>query len=119
MEFTPKNKSPILTIKRAGRQNHGQWQDFIDREQSSVDHLLQDSFATFCQELENKSSTPLSKTTSYLHHTIGGYSKMRKSKVASPEKYSKTLEDVEGLHLPPGKIPKCQFFNQNIDQKFK
>lgn len=28
-----KNKSPVLTIKRAGRQHNGQWQDFIDREQ--------------------------------------------------------------------------------------
>lgn len=81
-----KNKSPVLTIKRAGPiGRNGQWQDFIDREQSSVDHLLRDSFATFCKDLKdnNKSSNNNSNSNKY-HHTIGGY-KVRK-KPSSPEK---------------------------------
>ena len=71
-----KNKSPVLTIKRTVRQT-GQWQDFIDREQSTVDHILQDSFAAFCRELK-ENSTPKAN----YHHTIGGY-KVRKQKSAS------------------------------------
>ena len=52
-----KKSSPVLTIKRAGlRENNGQWQDFIDREQSSVDHLVRDSFVAFCQDLKEKST---------------------------------------------------------------
>ena len=74
---SPKNKSPVLTIKRAGvRHQNGQWQDFIDREQSSVDHLLRNSFATLCREFkENKNSRN--------HNTIGGY-KINRSKRSSP-----------------------------------
>jgi hypothetical protein len=46
--------SPVLTIKRGGRLA-GQWQDFIDREQSSVDQLIKDSFAVFCRDLNDNS----------------------------------------------------------------
>ena len=70
-----KNKSPVLTIKRAGRQN-GQWQDFIDREHSTVDHLLQNSFGAFCQQIQDKNG--LTPKSSY-HHTIGGYRVRRKN----------------------------------------
>ena len=73
-----KNKSPVLTIKRAGRQN-GQWQDFIDREHSTVDHLVQNSFGAFCQQIQDKSCTP--KST--YHHTIGGYRVRRKNSSGS------------------------------------
>ena len=42
--------SPVLpTVRRVGgghKTKTNQWQDFIDREQSSVDHLIQNSFAT-------------------------------------------------------------------------
>ena len=124
--LTGKKSSPVLTIKRAGlRENNGQWQDFIDREQSSVDHLVRDSFAAFCQDL-NEKSTPKN-----YNHTIGGY-KVRKNKSKSPQispgnspqkfnmisynqeihgsrtlpRMPKTLfkdpEDSDGLHLPPG-----------------
>ena len=48
--------SPVLTIKRGGR-NAGQWQDFIDREQSSVDQLIRDSFAVFCKDLHEDDKT--------------------------------------------------------------
>eukprot|EP00095_Tigriopus_kingsejongensis_P009859 snap_masked-scaffold853_size88743-processed-gene-0.8 protein:Tk09859 transcript:snap_masked-scaffold853_size88743-processed-gene-0.8-mRNA-1 annotation:"iq motif and sec7 domain-containing protein 2 isoform x6" len=42
-------RSPTLTIKRVGSaQAH--WQDFIDREHSSVDQLMKESFAQFCQD---------------------------------------------------------------------
>jgi len=118
-----KNKSPVLTIKRAGRQN-GQWQDFIDREHSTVDHLLQNSFGNFCQNIQDKpgqsGSTPKSQNSTY-HHTIGGYRVRRKnsssnsnSPESSPDKYNsgtlprmprnlfKNTEDSDGLHLPPG-----------------
>lgn len=124
-----KKSSPVLTIKRAGlRENNGQWQDFIDREQSSVDHLVRDSFVAFCHDLKEKS------TPKNYNHTIGGY-KVRKNKHSpkspemsspghSPQKFNmisynhdihgsrtlprmpKTLfkdqEDSDGLHLPPG-----------------
>ena len=73
-----KNKSPVLTIKRAGRQN-GQWQDFIDREHSTVDHLVQNSFGAFCQQIQDKGCTP--KST--YHHTIGGYRVRRKNSSGS------------------------------------
>ena len=77
-----KNKSPVLTIKRAGRQN-GQWQDFIDREHSTVDHLLQNSFGNFCQNIQDKpgqsGSTPKSQNSTTYHHTIGGYRVRRKN----------------------------------------
>jgi len=43
--------SPVVTIKRSVRQP-GQWQDFIEREQSSVDHLIKDSFAKLCSDLK-------------------------------------------------------------------
>ena len=46
----PVKTSPVLTIKRGGRLA-GQWQEFIDREQSSVDQLIKDSFAVFCRDL--------------------------------------------------------------------
>ncbi len=38
-----------MTIRRPGRSKTGQWQEFIDREQSSVGHLIQDSFAEYCK----------------------------------------------------------------------
>ena len=42
--------SPVLpTVRRVGgghKTKTNQWQDFIDREQNSVDHLIQNSFAT-------------------------------------------------------------------------
>ena len=125
LSLPKKKSSPVLTIKRAGLQNNGQWQDFIDREQSSVDHLVRDSFASFCQDLKEKS------TPKNYNHTIGGY-KVRKNRSmpnnSSPEKSpqklnmisynteihgSRTLprmpktlfkdqEDSDGLHLPPG-----------------
>ena len=42
--------SPVLpTVRRVGgghKTKTNQWQDFIDREQNSVDHLIQSSFAT-------------------------------------------------------------------------
>jgi hypothetical protein len=43
--------SPVVTIKRSVRQP-GQWQDFIEREQSTVDHLIKDSFAKLCSDLK-------------------------------------------------------------------
>eukprot|EP00094_Tigriopus_californicus_P004278 TCALIF_04124-PA protein Name:"Similar to IQSEC1 IQ motif and SEC7 domain-containing protein 1 (Homo sapiens)" AED:0.58 eAED:0.58 QI:0/0/0/0.5/1/1/2/0/1006 len=46
---TSSKRSPPLTIKRIGS-SHAQWQDFIDREQSSVDQLMKESFAQFCQD---------------------------------------------------------------------
>ena len=72
-----KNKSPVLTIKRAGRQN-GQWQDFIDREHSTVDHLLQNSFGAFCQQIQDKKVSGSAPKSTY-HHTIGGYRVRRKN----------------------------------------
>ena len=94
------NKSPVLTIKRgAGRQKQGQWQDFIDREHSTVDHLLQDSFATFCSELSQKNQVSSPK---YNYHTLDSNMRSRKKSRNSPEKVSRELEDVDGLHLPPG-----------------
>ena len=47
--------SPVLTIKRGGRLT-GQWQEFIDREQSGVDQLIRDSFAVFCRDLHDNMS---------------------------------------------------------------
>ena len=42
--------SPVLpTVRRVGgghKTKTNQWQDFIDREQSSVDHLIRNSFAS-------------------------------------------------------------------------
>ncbi len=120
-------KSPVLTIKRAGRQKN--WQDFIDREQSSVDHLLKDSFATFCKEAAEKSESN-ANNMSFL--TLGSSWRRNKSNSSSsgsgsssspegsPSKFNKfgsrTLprlhstpkggttiaEDLDGLHLPPG-----------------
>lgn len=46
--------SPTLTVKRGANKFSGQWQDFISREQSSVDHLIQNSFATFCKEMRRR-----------------------------------------------------------------
>ena len=88
---SPKNKSPVLTIKRAGvRHQNGQWQDFIDREQSSVDHLLRNSFATLCREFkENKNSRN--------HNTIGGY-KINRSKRSSPGSSGKFCTKIPWRH---------------------
>jgi len=56
--------SPVLTIKRGGR-NAGQWQDFIDREQSSVDQLIRDSFAVFCKDLHDDDKSAAAATMSH------------------------------------------------------
>ena len=44
---TTTKTSPPLSIKRLGRDKNGQWQEFIDREHSSVDQLIKDSFASY------------------------------------------------------------------------
>ena len=89
---SPKNKSPVLTIKRAGRQHNGQWQDFIDREQSSVDHLMKDSFATLCREFKENTHSAIGRT---MHHTIGGYKvKSSKRSPISSNRYEKSVKSI-------------------------
>lgn len=129
---SPLNKSPVLTIKRGGRNNTAQWQDFIDREQSSVDHLLRDSFATFCRDIKDNLSHNNAKNNT--SQTLGGFSQRRRrtsvqstssSSSDSPSSRKNSGEmnshistmprlspvkrtlfkdsaDVDGLHLPPG-----------------
>ena len=55
LNSNPAKTSPVLTIKRNGGRT-GQWQEFIDREQSSVDQLIRDSFAVFCRDLHDNMS---------------------------------------------------------------
>ena len=61
----PVKTSPVLTIKRGGRQA-GQWQEFIDREQSSVDQLIKDSFAVFCRDLNENNDVDLESKLRFL-----------------------------------------------------
>ena len=56
--------SPVLTIKRGGRLA-GQWQDFTDREQSSVDQLIKDSFAVFCRDMNENNDIDVESKLKY------------------------------------------------------
>jgi len=51
----PLERSPPLTVRRVTSAKNGQWQDFIDREQSSVDELMRESFAAYCRRKRSES----------------------------------------------------------------
>jgi uncharacterized protein (UPF0303 family) len=107
-----KNKSPVLTIKRAGRQHNGQWQDFIDREQSSVDHLMKGSFATLCREFKENTTSAAGGALpqSMMHHnTIGGY-KVRSKRSPNSSTEVSPLKDQE-LHGSSRTLPSCRHFD--------
>lgn len=79
----------MTSIKRSGQFSH--WREFIEREQSSVDQLLQESFAEYCK---NSSDRKFSS----LHRKPDKSEKNRNTKTM-PRKIP-GMDELESLYAP-------------------
>lgn len=74
MDVTP------LTVKQLGRGFNGNWREFIDREQSSVDQLIKDSFAEYRKkrQQEEEQEEAVNKNNSSFSTAYGSLARMRR-----------------------------------------
>lgn len=65
-------QSPPPTVKRHMNSGHN-WREFIEREHDTVDHLIQDSFANYCKNLNRNQTQPQSQQAETHRNRNGGF----------------------------------------------